>query len=40
MYPIKLHDRYEPAPISTEAQEHLRPEWEATRAFIKETEIT
>ena len=37
MYPIKLHDRYEPAPISTEAQEHLRPEWEATRAFIKET---
>jgi hypothetical protein len=38
LYPIKLHDRYEPAPISTKAQELLGPEWEATRAFIKETD--
>ena len=38
LYPIKLHDRYESAPISEGAQEHLRPEWEATRAFITETD--
>jgi hypothetical protein len=38
LYPIKLHDRYEPAPISEEAQEHLRPEWEAMQAFIAETD--
>jgi hypothetical protein len=38
MYPIKLHDRYESAPISADAQEHLRPEWEATQAFITETD--
>lgn len=38
LYPIKLHDRYESAPISEDAQEHLRPKWEATRAFITETD--
>jgi hypothetical protein len=36
MYPIKLHDRYEGAPISADAQEVLRPEWDATRRFITE----
>jgi hypothetical protein len=36
LYPIKLHDRYEPAPISEEAREHLRPEWEAMQKFIAE----
>jgi hypothetical protein len=35
-YPIKLHDRYEHPPISAEAQELLRPEWEATQTFIRE----
>ncbi len=38
LYPIKLHDRYESAPISKAAQEHLRPEWEAMQAFIEETD--
>lgn len=38
MYPIKLHDRFENAPISAEAQELLRPEYEATLAFIQETD--
>lgn len=38
MYPIKLHDRYEHTPISTEAQELLRPEWEAMQTFIRETD--
>ena len=38
MYPIKLHDRYENTPISAEAQELLRPEWEAMQTFIRETD--
>ncbi len=38
MYPLKLHDRFENAPIGNDAQELLRPEWEATAAFIKETD--
>lgn len=38
IYPIKLHDRYEDPPISPEAQELLRPEWEAMRAFIRDTD--
>jgi hypothetical protein len=37
LYPIKLHDRFEPAPISKEAQDLLRPEWNAMRDFITET---
>ena len=38
IYPIKLHDRYENPPISTDAQELLRPEWEATQTFIRDTD--
>ena len=38
IYPIKLHDRYEDPPISPEAQELLRPEWEAMQAFIRDTD--
>ena len=38
IYPIKLHDRYENAPISAEAQALLRPEWNATQNFIRETD--
>ena len=34
LYPIKLHDRYEHPPISSDAQDHLRPEWDAMQAFI------
>jgi hypothetical protein len=37
-YPIKLHDRYENPPISTAAQDLLRPEWEAPQNFIRETD--
>lgn len=37
-YPIKLHDRFEPAPISKEAQDLVRPEWNAMRDFIRETD--
>lgn len=40
IYPIKLHDRYEDedVPISAEAQELIRPEWEAMQAFIRDTD--
>lgn len=38
MYPIKLHDRFESAPISKEAQDLLRPEWNAMRDFIRQTD--
>jgi hypothetical protein len=40
IYPIKLHDRYEDEdiPISAEAQELIRPEWEATKAYIRDTD--
>ena len=38
IYPIKLHDRYENAPISAEPQELLRPESEAMQAFIRDTD--
>ena len=38
IYPIKLHDRYEDPPISAEAQELLRPEWDAMQNFIRETD--
>lgn len=37
-YPIKLHDRFEPAPISKEAQDLVRPEWNTMRDFIRETD--
>lgn len=37
-YPIKLHDRFEPAPISKEAQDLVRPEWNAMRDFIRGTD--
>lgn len=37
-YPIKLHDRFEPAPISKEAQDLVRPEWNAMREFIRQTD--
>jgi hypothetical protein len=38
IYPIKLHDRYEDPPISAEAQELLRPDWDAMQNFIRETD--
>jgi|SRR5215213_6260482 len=38
IYPIKLHDRFEDPPISAEAQELLRPEWDAMQNFIRETD--
>jgi len=38
LYPIKLHDRYEHTPISSDAQDLLRPEWEAMQAFIRDTD--
>ncbi len=37
-YPIKLHDHYENAPISAQAQELIRPEWNAMQNFIRETD--